>query len=231
MKRTLTLLTALLLASLPICVCAYDFEVDGIYYNITTDGEEVEVTNGNTNNYSGEVTIPSTVEYNSTKYIVTSIGDNAFNGCTSLTSIDIPSSVTSIGRWAFRFCTSLTTVDIPSSVTSIGDQAFYCCYSLTSIDIPSSVTSIGDQVFSGCDSLTSINVSNSNANYYSIDGVLYNKAVTQLICCPSAKTSIDIPSSVTSIGDWAFNNCTSLTSIDIPSSVTSIGDYAFYYCI
>ena len=229
MKRTLTLLTALLLASLPICVCAYDFEVDGIYYNITTAGEEVEVTYA-TGYYSGEVTIPSTVEYDSTYYSVTSIGENAFYWCRSLTSINIPSSVTTIGGWAFRYCKSLTSIDIPSSVTSIGNYAFYSCSSLTSIDIPSSVTSIGEAAFDWCTGLTSITVSDSNANYYSIDGVLYNKAVTQLICCPGAKTSIDIPSSVTSIGDYAFGGCESLTSVDIPSSVTTIGEWAFGNC-
>ncbi|MEG1752267.1 MAG: leucine-rich repeat domain-containing protein, partial [Clostridia bacterium] len=94
--------------------------------------------------------------------ILANIQENgAFDGCTSLTSITIPSSVTSIGSWAFSGCTSLTSITIPSSVTSIGRYAFYGCTSLTSITIPSKVTSIGDSAFKGCTSLTSINIPSS----------------------------------------------------------------------
>ena len=80
----------------------------------------------------------------------------AFDGCTGLTSIEIPDSVTSIGRYAFYNCTGLTSITIPEGVTSIGDDAFYNCKSLTSIEIPDSVTSIGDYAFRGCTGLTSI---------------------------------------------------------------------------
>ncbi len=162
---------------------------------------------------------------------VTSIGEWAFDNCSSLTGITIPSSVTSIGRWAFSDCSSLTSVTIPSSVTSIGWDAFNGCTSLTSITIPSSVTSIGNGAFYNCSSLTSIVVDNNNSEYSSADGILYNKDKTKLICCPGGKkTANNIPSSVTSIGDWAFSGCSSLTSVNIPSSVTSIGDSAFYNC-
>ena len=92
---------------------------------------------------------------------VTSIGDSAFKGCSSLTSIEIPSSVTSIGGYVFYDCSSLTSIEIPNSVTSIGHGAFYNCSSLTSIDIPSSVTSIGESAFSGCSKLTSIEIPSS----------------------------------------------------------------------
>jgi uncharacterized repeat protein (TIGR02543 family) len=169
------------------------------------------------------ITIPNTV---------TSIGDGAFYYCSSLTSITIPDSVTSIGDWAFYRCSSLTSITIPDSVTSIGNYAFSGCTGLTSITIPDSVTSIGDRAFSSCSSLTSIEVSVDNINYKSIEGVLFNKAGTELIQYPvgNSKTSYDIPISVTSIGNYAFSGCTGLTSITIPDSVTSIGDWAFYYC-
>ena len=150
---------------------------------------------------------------------VTSIEMAAFNGCISLTSIDIPSGVTSIGDLVFAFCESLTSITIPSGVTSIGHYAFEGCSGLTSIDIPSGVTSIGDYAFSHCYSLTSVAI----PNYVTSIG-------DNAFASCSGLTSITIPSGVTSIGDQAFFWCSGLTSITIPSGVTSIGDKAFNGC-
>ena len=163
---------------------------------------------------------------------VTSIGYSAFYGCTSLSSVTIPDSVTSIGNIAFAGCSSLTSVTIPNSVTSIGKSAFDRCTALSSVTIGNSVTSIGDGAFYGCTSLTTITVDSNNANYSSIDGVLFNKDATAIITYPTGKQSAayTIPDSVTSIGNSAFADCTSLSSVTIPDYVTSIGNSAFENC-
>ena len=150
---------------------------------------------------------------------VTKVGNFAFKGCESLTSIVIPNSVNAIGNFAFDCCYGLTSVNIGNSVTSIGDKAFENCSGLTSIVIPNSVTEIGDGAFKSCWGLTRLNIGNSVT--YVGDGAFEGCA---------GLTSIVIPNSVTYIGDKAFSDCNRLTSIDIPNSVTSIGERAFYNC-
>ena len=178
-------------------------------YSVNDDGT---VTIKKYSGSASELTIPNTIDGKS----VTSIGYEA-NGY-------------AMGDYAFSNCTSLTRVTVPDTVTSICAFAFCQCTSLTSITIPDCVTSIGERVFYGCTKLTSIEVSSNNANYKSVDGILYDKDVTTLISCPGGKTSVTIPDSVTSIGSYAFSSCTSLISVTIPDGVTSIGDSAFYFC-
>jgi hypothetical protein len=163
---------------------------------------------------------------------VTSIGTGAFMGCTALTSISIPAGVTSIGTGAFYGCAALTSISIPAGVTSIGESAFEGCAALTSISIPVSVTSIGNGAFMGCAALTSITVDSANSIYTSQNEVLFNKTQTTLIQYPAGKSeaSYTIPAGVTSIRNYAFENCAALTSITLPADVATIGDYAFSRC-
>jgi hypothetical protein len=181
------------------------------------------------------VTIPASV---------TSIGSQAFNSFTNLTAINVSvlnanyrseegvlfniNKTTLIQYPAKKEGTTFT---IPASVTRIGNRAFYNCANLTSVTIPASVTSIESQAFS-FNSLTAINVSALNANYRSEEGVLFNRDKTTLIQYPAKKegTTFTIPTSVTSIGEWAFLSCANLTSITIPNNVTSIGVWAFRDC-
>jgi len=163
---------------------------------------------------------------------ITKINPLAFILNTELKTVEIPNSVTSIGEQAFFCCCSLEEIEIPNTVTSIGEGAFSNCSSLTSITIPDSVTSIGDWAFEDCDSLRSITVDENNTTYKSIDGNLYSKDGKTLIQYAIGKTatSFTIPDTVTSIGEGAFEDCSSLTSVIIPNSVTTIGSDAFYGC-
>jgi len=157
---------------------------------------------------------------------VTGFGIGAFIGCTGLTSIVIPNSVIGIGDAAFCGCTGLTTITIPNSVTGIGAGAFTGCTGLTSITIPQSVTYINGQAFSDCSSLTSVNVESGNPKYDSrgnCNAIIETASNTLIAGC----INTTIPNSVTSIGDFAFYECTGLTSLTIPNSIKSIGEHAF----
>lgn len=193
--------------------------IDGLRYVLDSETKTATLLPKMEGKYSGDIIVPEKVKGNDgVEYVVTSLG-NSFYGCSSLTSITIPSSVTSLGRLCFSGCSSLTSINIPSSVTSLGRSCFGGCSSLTSITIPSSVISLGEYCFDSCSGLTSVSIPSS---------------VTSLgECCfygCSSLTSVTIPSSVTSLGKLCFSACTGLTSITIPSSVTSLGSSCFALC-
>lgn len=215
------------------------FEVDGLNYEITSP-TTVRVVEKLTNWYTGLITIPATITYNSIIYnvnaikgtafqyndditgvtinstTITAIEDESFRQCSGITSFSIPSTVTSIGEYAFNE-TGITSIVIPSSVTSIGEYAF-SGLGLTSIEIPSSLTTIEDGLFSNCRDLNSITF---NGSVTSIGDYAFSS---------TGFSSFNIPNTVTSIGRSAFNYCENLSSVTIPSSVVSIGDSAFSGC-
>ena len=166
MRTFKTLLTTIAVLLCSITASAHDFEVDGIYYQKTTEAT-VEVTfKGDSpseynNEYSGDVEIPDKVTYGEVEYSVTGITYQAFYECSALTSVVIPNSVTSIGIRAFGGCSNLVSVNIPNGVMDIKTDVFSGCSALASITIPNSVTSIGRGAFSGCSVLTSITIPSS----------------------------------------------------------------------
>ncbi len=161
---------------------------------------------------------------------LTSIGYEAFAYCSSLTEITIPNSVTSIGDYAFNSCSGTTNLTIGNNVTDIGGYAFAGCSSVTDLTIGSNVTNIGDAAFGGCTKLIAITVDTNNPSYSSVAGVLFNKNQTALMQCPCGRAGgYTIPNGVTTIGIWGFAYCL-LTNVAFPSSVNSIADYAFLDC-
>ena len=172
---------------------------------------------------------------------VTKIADGAFSDCYSLTTITIPDSMTSIGFLPFSGCSRLTSIFVDennpnycsvegSLYTKDGSTLICCPAGKDAVTIPSSVTSVDYSAFFKSGRLTSIFVDENNPNYCSIEGSLYTKDGSTLICCPAGKDEITIPNGVTRIESWALFYCRILTSVTLPDGVTSIGNHAFYFC-
>ena len=206
-------------------------ENNTLVYKITSS-TDVEVIAG-ADKYKGDIVIPSQVTISGKTYTVTSIANDAFKGCTGLTSITIPSSITSIGSSSFDSCTNLNKVSISDMLSwckitfgnSLANPLYYAknLYlngSLVSkLEIPSAITEIKNYTFYNCTSISTIVFPS---------GILKIGNSAFVNC--SNMTSVTIPNSVTTIDENAFNGCTGLASLTIGSSVGSIGNYAFGNC-
>ncbi len=158
------------------------------------------------------------------------IGSSAFRDCNKATDVMVANTVVAIGNGAFSGCTSLNFISLSTGLLRIDASAFHNCQSLTSITLYENVSTIDIGAFNYCNSLTDITVDTSNAYYSSIDGVLFNKDATTLICYPAGKTntSYTVPDGVKTIGRYdSFFNCENLTSVILPASVETIENCAF----
>jgi len=214
------------------------------------------IINGTGEMYNKNITTSSYVRSVEITVGITTIGDEAFRSCDSLTSVTIPDSVTTIGNHAFYDCDSLTSVTIPDSVTTIGNSAFCNCDSLTSFTIPNSITSIGNNAFYNCNILTSVTIPNSVTSigshaFYNCNNIekvyitsleawmntsFYNSYSTplyygaDLYLNGEKLINLTIPSTQESIKNYAFYGCESLKTITIPNTTSSIPDSAFKGC-
>lgn len=218
----------------------YDFDEATLTATVTYRGDEPRSFD---DEYTNRVIIPEKVTYvspsgQSNVYTVTAIGDYAFFYCKTLKEVKLPNSIVSIGERAFSVCHRLISINIPESVVEIKSYAFNCCFSLLNLEVPTTVTAIQSDAFRR---VGNIIYSGSNVeapwearsmNGY-VDGYLVYKdeTKTELLACSYLATSpLDIPETVTTIGEHAFQYCINLDSLKLPESVKTIETYAFSFC-
>lgn len=218
MKRILQILgmvSMVLMSFLP--ASSYDFEVNGIYYNILSAADLTCEVTSSPDKYTGTVTIPSTVSYKSKDLTVTAIGKKAFEGCSDLITVEIPECVTSIGDYAFKGC-GFVTFEIPNSIQDLGDGIFADCKNITNYSWPDKFTTIPYNTFSGCTNLTTINLPSSLRGIG--DGAFMGCGIS----------NIELPDSISYIGSRAFEGCSLLSSIKIGPMVKTIRYQTFRGC-
>lgn len=225
---------------LSISASAYDFEVDGFYYEVNLDNMTATLVAGE-NKQSGQISIPATVAYKGREFSVTSI-NGAFSGNDELTKVSLPSSIVSLGSSAFEGCSSLQSISGLDNITELGVTCFANCVSLKTIDLPEGLKRIESQAFKGCVELVAISIPNavnsigSEAFQYcsSLSSVKLPTAISSFSKglfegCSSLEV-LEIPNSTTTIENNAFAGCTALKTLSIPSSIIVIGNDVFAGC-
>lgn len=217
---------------------AYDVKIEELYYNVYAATNTATVAKPPVYNtsmkamYTGDITIPETIEYNGRTLTVTGLETGAFSE-SEITSIEFPNSLSNIGVETFENCKTLKNVKLPSELEKIGGRVFYGCVSLEEINLPSCLISIGSEVFSDCINLQGINLPSSLT--YIGSGAFQRSGISKIIipdgivkipekCFLDCKNleEILLPNSLTSIASAAFQNCTVLKTLHIPNSVTDI---------
>ena len=170
-------------------------------------------------NAQGEIVIPETVEYEGDTYVVTEVGERAFNYCRSIVSIDVANTVTRIGSRAFYDCDNLQSIHLPDSLEAVSSEMFFGCSSLTEVSLPSTITEIGEGAFSSCRALNEIVLPESVS-------VIRNEAFSSCV----QLHSITFPETMISIGRMAFFNCGNLTEALLPLGLTTLSELLFSQC-
>ena len=182
---------------------------------------------------------------------VTEIGSEAFFDCTQLETVELPDSVTTISWGAFRDCSNLKSINLPQNLTEIGWNAFLNCSSIEQISIPASVTALGDNAFGGC-RFSSFTVDAQSPLFTTIDGVIYNQEVTEILHIPTEIKTYCVPATVTNIANLklfelehitfeensaltelpyrVFEECQTLKTVVLPDSITELPGSAFQNC-
>lgn len=216
---------------------AYDFEADGIFYNILSDEDHtLSVTGGDRNDnipynfyYTGIVKIPAMVPFHGHDYTVVAIDDEAFITCINVSYVVLPSTLKHIGKKAFLLCQGLSSISLPEGLISIDDEAFSSCEKLESIVLPQSLTEIGKRPFAECNKLN-VTVSDNNPLFSIRQNLLYNTSHKELVMSlPQASGDVVIPEDVESIRAYAFCDSKNIRSVTVNEGITKIEDYTFAY--
>lgn len=199
---------------------AYDVEVDGIYYNITSANTAsvtylVKYKPENIEAYQGDVVVPETFDFGGTIYTVTEVEQRAFYACEKLTSLRLPSTITRIADNAFFNCRGLKSINIPEGVKTIEKNTFSNCNALEEVELPTTLRGIEASAFSSCSSL---------AHLYLPDNILI---IDTSAFVNAGLVDIHLPERLVSIENLAFYNCTKLKSLVVPNRCTTLGEQCF----
>ena len=232
------------------------FNANGIFYDIISETDRtVAVTYDTSTYYTGDISIPATVDNEGNTYSVVEIGSLAFEGCWGMTSLSLPEGLKKIDNYALSNCTSIPSILIPSTVVEIGESAFNGCTQLSSVTLPASLEFIGQNAFTGCTALSEVNISdiktmlntefsNETSNPLSIahnlklngqplESLVIESAVTIRPYAFSGCTTLKhvvLPKDTETISKYAFSGCKNISEISIPDNVKTIESWAFREC-